>query len=232
LGTETVESISEYSKLLLPVMTAALAAQGGIGTSAGIYMLSAAFHSLLSAMISRVIMPLIYIYLSLAIANSVLSSSIIGKLKDGIQWLTVWGLKIILYIFTALISITGIVSGAADASAVKAAKITISGMVPVIGSIISDASETILVSAQLMKNATGVYGLLTVAALFLSPFLKIGIQYILLKITWFLSDTAGGGSAGKLVGDFSSALGMVLAMIACQSLFVLVSTVCFMKGVG
>ena len=41
-------------------------------------------------------------------------------------------------------SITGVISGTVDAAALKAAKIGISGAVPVVGNIFADATETIV----------------------------------------------------------------------------------------
>ena len=75
-------------------------------------------------------------------------------------------MKIVLYAFTGYIGFTGVVSGTTDAMAMKAAKLTISGAVPVVGGILSDASEAVLVSAGIMKNAAGVYGILAVLAIF------------------------------------------------------------------
>ena len=138
----------------------------------------------------------------------------------------------ILYIFTGYISITGVISGAVDASALKAAKLTISGAVPVVGSILSDATETILVSAGLMKSAAGVYGIFAFLAVCISPFLKIGAQYILLKVTCAVCNTFDCKSAVTLVESFSSGMGFVLAMTGTVCILLLVSVVCFMKGMN
>ena len=48
LGIETIEDLSAYGKLLLPVMTAAVAAQGGATTSAALYTGTVFFNSVLT----------------------------------------------------------------------------------------------------------------------------------------------------------------------------------------
>lgn len=231
LGTQTVTELSEYGKLLLPVMTAALAAQGGITASAALYTGTALFDALLCGLIASVIVPMIYMFLSLSVANSALGEGTLARLRDFIKWLMTWSLKIVLYVFTGYIGITGVVSGTADAAAVKAAKLTISGVVPVVGSILSDASETILVSAGVMKNAVGVYGLLAILAVWLGPFVRIGAQYLLLKLTCAVCGVFGSKQTIKLIQDFSGAMGMLLAMTGTVCLLLLISTVCLMKGV-
>lgn len=232
LGVQTIEGLSEYGKLLLPVMTAAMAAQGGTTTSAALYTGTAFFDAVLSSFLSKLLVPMIYLFLCLAVANSAIGEEILKKFRDLIKWLMTWGLKIILYVFTGYMGITGVVSGSADAAAVKAAKLTISGAVPVVGSILSDASETILVSAGIMKSAVGVYGLLAILAAWIGPFIRLAVQYLLLKATAAVCGVFGSKEASVLINDFSTAMGMLLAMTGAVCLMLLISTVCFMKGVG
>lgn len=231
LGIQTVEELSEYGKLLLPVMTAALAAQGGAASSAALYTGTAFFNTLLTAGISKLIVPMVYIYIALCVTTYAIDEDILKNLRDFIKWLMTWSLKIIIYIFTGYIGITGVVSGTADASAVKAAKLAISGFVPVVGNIISDASEAILVSAGVMKSAAGIYGLLAILSVWIGPFLQIGVQYLLLKITAAICGVFGCKSSVNLIRDFSGVMGFLLAMIGTVCLLLLISTVCFMKGV-
>lgn len=231
-AADTVTELSEYGKLLLPVMTAALAAQGGITGSAALYTGTAIFDAVLCALISSVLVPMIYVFLALATANGALGEELLKKLRDFVKWLVSWCLKTILYVFTGYISITGVVSGTADQTALKAAKLTISGMVPVVGGILSDASEAVLVGAGVVKNAVGVYGLLAIAAIAIGPFLRIGVQYLLLKLTAAVCGVFGSKRTTELIQDFSAAMGLLLAMTGTVCLLLLISTVCFMKGVG
>lgn len=230
LGARTVVELSEYGKMLLPVMTAAMAAQGWTTSSASLYTGTVFFDSVLSSAISKLIIPMLYVYLCLCVANSTIGEEILKKLRDFVKWALTWCLKIVLYIFIGYIGISGVVSGTTDAAAVKAAKLAISGSVPVVGSIISDASEAVLVSAGVMKNSVGISGLLVIIALWIGPFLRIGVQYLLLKITAAVCGVFGTSRSAGLIQDFSDAMGLVLAMIGTVCLLLLISTVCFMKG--
>ena len=232
LGTETVLELSSYGKLLIPVMTAALASQGGVTSSAALYTGTAVFDAVLSTLVGKLLVPMVYLFLVVSIANGATGRSLLKKLRDLIKWLCTWGLKTVLYVFTGYMGITGVISGTADAAAVKAAKLTISGVVPVVGGILSDASETVILSAGVMKNAVGVYGLLAVAAIWVTPFLTIGVQYLMLKLTAAVCGVFGVKEASELIGDFSGAMGLVLGMTGAVCFFLLVSIVCFMKGMG
>ena len=231
LGVSTIQQISEYAKLLLPVMTAAMAAEGAVTTSAALYTGTVLFNTILSSAITKLIIPMVYIYIVLSIVNSAIGEELIKRMRDFVKWLMTWSLKIAVYLFTGYIGITGVISGTADAVSVKAAKLALSGLVPVIGNIISDASETILISAGVMKNAVGVYGLLAIIALCIGPFLQIGMQYLLLKISGAVCSTIGTNKQVKIIDDFTSVMGFLLGMTGTVCLVHLISTVCIMKGV-
>lgn len=232
LGRETVEKISEYGKLILPVLTGALAAQGGTVMSASLYAGTALFSAVLSMAISKLLIPLLYIYLCVCIACSAISEEVLDQLRKFIKWLLTWGLKMVLYVFTGYMTISGVISGTVDASALKATKLAISGAVPVVGSILSDASETILLSAGVMKNSAGAYGLVALATLLIGPFLKIGVHYLLLKLTASVCSVFAPKEVTGLVFDFSSGMGFVLAMTGITCLLLMIGIVCFMKGMG
>ena len=232
LSTATITEISEYGKLLLPVLTSALAAQGGITTSTALYAGTVLFDSVLSGILTNLMIPGIYIYLVLAIGQAAMGEEILKKLSALMKGLAVWILKTVLYVFTGYIGITGVVSGTTDAAALKAAKLTISGVVPVVGGILSDASEAVLVGAGVVKNAAGIYGILAILAVFAGPFLKIGCHYLLLKLTGTISSVFGAKQCTDLIGDFSSAMGILLAVTGSVCLLQLISTVCFLRGVG
>ncbi len=232
LASVTITEISEYGKLLLPVMTAAMAGQGGISTSASLYTATALFDALLTAIIGKLLRPLIFLFLFLAVASSAIGEEKLHKLRDTIKWVMTWMLKTILYIYTGYIGITGVVSGTTDAAALKAAKLTISGIVPIVGGILSDASEAVLVSAGAVKNAAGIYGLFAVIAMWIGPFMQIGVHYLLLKATASICSVFASKQCTSLIQDFSSAMGLLLAMTGAICLMLLISLVCFLRGVG
>ena len=231
LGTNTITELDSYGKLLIPVMTTALASQGGVTKSAALYAGTTLFSSVLTTVLSKLFLPMIYIYLALCIANRAVGQDVLSSIKKFIKWLMSWMLKIVLYIFTGYITLTGVVSGSADAIALKATKITVSGMVPVVGSIISDASEAILISADVMKNTAGIYGIFAFLAICIGPFLKIAVQYILLKAIAAICGIFGVKNTCGLIEDFSQTMGLLLAATGSICLMLLITTVVFMKGV-
>ena len=79
LGAETVQELSDYGKLLWPVMTTAMAAQGGIASSAALYAGTAVFDSVLSSLIAKLLVPMVYLFLALAVANSAVGEDLLKQ---------------------------------------------------------------------------------------------------------------------------------------------------------
>lgn len=232
LGVETVQLLSQYGKLLLPVMTGILASQGGIAGAAALYSGTMVFNAVLGALISRLLVPALYGMLALALANCAVGENTLRQLQSFLGWLTGFLLKGGVYLFTAYLSLTNVISGGADAAAIKAAKMTISGTVPLVGGMLADASEAVLVSAGLVKRAVGLYGMLALLTIWLAPFLRIGALVLLLRGTTAVCSIFGSKRITGLMGDFSKVMGLVLSMTGTMCLLLLVSTVCFLKGMS
>lgn len=232
LGMQTVRELQEYGNLLVGVLASALAARGGVTVSAALYAGTAVFHGVLGAAVSSVFMPMLWMFLALAVADGALGDKLLSRLKALLKWMMEWSLKLTLYLFTGYMTITGVISGTADAAAAKAARIAISGAVPVVGGILADAADAVLLSASALGSGAGVWGILTVIACFCVPALRLGCQYLLLKITAAAGGALGGLRCVSLAEDFAGALGLQLALVSTQTVLLLISTVCFLRGMA
>ena len=232
LGVQTVRDLQEYGRLLLPVLASALAATGGVTASTGLYVGTAVFNTLLSSAIPWAMLPALKLLLALSIAHGAVGEPILARLGALVRFCSEWALKLGLYLFTGYMAVTGVVSGTADALAGKAAKLAVSGAVPVVGGILSDAADAVLLSAATLGSGAGVWGVLTILAVFLAPALRIGVQYLLLKLTAAAGEALGCGRCAGVVGDFAGVLGLLMALCWTQAVMLLITSVCFLKGMG
>ena len=230
LASETVASICEYSKLLLPVITAASAAQGGVTSATALHIGTAAFTSFLYSIISHILIPAVYFFLAAAIASCVLGEEMMKQMKEHLKKFSAWFLKSILAIYMSYISVTGIVTGTVDKAAQKTAKAAISTVVPVIGKSLAEASDALLISIGIAKNAVGIYGIFALLAIVLAPFLKIGANYLVLKGIAMLCSFPDSKRLSTLVADFSSAMGLLLGIVGSICVMSLIGAVSFMRG--
>ena len=132
---------------------------------------------------------------------------------------------------TTYLTVGGAVVGATDVRAVKLAKTAISGAVPVVGSILSEAAESVLAGAGILRAAAGVLGMLAVLALCLTPFLRLGVQYLLYQGAAMVAATVGQKQLIRLIAMLGDAFGLVLAMTGASALLLLVSIVSSLTAV-
>ncbi len=230
LGKTTMEDITNFSGLLLPVMAAAATATGAAVSAGAMYTVAAFFSNLLIRVCRYLLIPLVYAYVGLAMAGDALEEDRLTKLRELLGWVIKTGLKAVMYLFTGFLAATGILSGSADAAALKAAKLTLSSVVPVVGGIISDAAETVLSGAGLLRSAVGTFGMLTILAFFALPFCRMGISYLTLKLTTALSGVVHHRHS-TLLEAITDAVGFLLAMTGSSALMSLLSCCCFFKAV-
>ena len=107
----------------------------------------------------------------------------------------------------------------------KAAKFAISGAVPVVGGILSDAAETVLASAGVLRGTVGVFGMVTVLGICLVPLLRLAVHYLAYKLVAALASALGSGPPCALVDRLSSAFGLVLGMMGASCLLLLITLV-------
>ena len=103
LGIQTVSELSQYGKLLIPVLTGALAAQGGVTSSTSLYAITVFFVSVLTTLIVKLTVPMIYIYVCLSLLNNAVGDELLLNLRNFLKWLITWSLKIVLYVFTGFL---------------------------------------------------------------------------------------------------------------------------------
>ena len=221
LGVETMDELSTMAKLLLPTIAAAMAGGGCVGSASvwqvGALMLSDIFLSLMR----DVLVPVLYCMIGTAAAGALLEQSRLSLLSKGIGKLLSWGLSVI--VFTAFLSISNLLAGSADRLAVKVGKTVISGAVPVVGGILSDATEAVAAAALTLRGTLGVLGVFSVLALCLVPLLRMAVQYLFYQLAAFFSGMVGSQSLSRFLEQLSSAFSLMLAMTAGGAFLLLVS---------
>lgn len=225
MGREALEQMGGFSKVLLPTITAAAAASGAPSGAAARQLATMLFSDVLLTLIERLLLPMVYAYVAACTAYAALGNEGLKRVADLLKWAVRSILTGVLLTFVGYLTVSGVIAGSADAMTLKAAKLTISGMVPVVGGILSDAAETVLAGAGILRNTVGVFGMLGVLALCVVPFLQLGVHYLVYKLTAALAATVSGGRMSALIDRIGGAFGLVLGMTGASALLLLVSLV-------
>lgn len=232
LGTNAMEELSAYGTLMLPILSAAAVSAGSVTGAPMQYAIAVLFSDLLLTLFTKLMVPFLYILLGLAVADCVSQALSFGRIREVVTWIVKAAMKTILYAYFGFLTVTQVVAGTADAMTVKAAKLTLSGVVPVVGSILSDASETLLVGASMLKNTIGTVGLLAVLAICVLPFLRISVQLLMLKLTAAAAEITAPKPLISMIDAIEETMSLLLGMLGSSVMILFVAVVCSMKAVG
>lgn len=232
LGSETVARIDALSRAVMPSLSAIAAAGGAITSATAKYAVAAAFIGILITLANDLIMPLVYGYLAVVIANAAMGEAILEGIAKLLKWAATTLLTGITLIFTTYLSLSGILASVGDAAGLKLTKSALSAALPVVGGIVSDAAGTIMAGMNLLKSAVGIFGTLAVAAVCILPFLKLGVHYIAYKAAARLTEMTVEGRLSKLISGIGSAFGIVMGLTGSCALMLLFSIISIVKAAG
>jgi len=233
-ASDALTAAGAFMLTFIPVMAGILAVMGQM-TAAGIFGSSVvAAAQIFSEIMAAALMPLSASVLGVSIAGAVTPDLQTYKLAAAVKKIVIWTLGLSATLFTGLLGIQGMVAASADSLAMKAAKFTVSGSVPIVGGAVSDALGIAAGSVSILKSTTGAFGLIALAAVCLPPLLSALCFRLALTAAAAISDIFGVGRLGSLIRSGESVMAIILAMIICFALIMLVSTAFMMKigGMG
>ena len=227
-----LNQLSDYSKAALPAMFTAAAACGAVGSASAKYAATCLALDVLMSVSQKLIIPLVYSYLALAVAGSVFPNSLLSNTARLTKWIAGTIMTAMTIAFSAYIGMTGLVAVSVDAVAIKTARTVISTTLPVVGGIISDASGAVLSAASVIKNSAGVFGLIAVCALCAGPFAVLSVRMLVLKAAAAASDMVPNSRLSGLINSVSTAMGLLLGLLGCCGIMLFISIMAGIKAVS
>lgn len=232
VGGQALQTLTDYSHVLLPCLSTAAAASGA-WTSAGVkYAVSSLVMDMIITTEQTIAVPFLYTYASASIAAQLTEQPLLISVSGIMKQMMKWVLIILTTGFTVYLSVTGLMSGTVDAAAAKAAKTVISSALPVVGSILADASGAILSGVQMLRNGIGLIGLFVILAVCASPYLTLGSHYLVYQICAGISASFGDKKVGNVIRCIGEVYGFLLGMVGSVSIMLFVSVISLMKTVN
>lgn len=230
--TEALASLNDYARAALPAVYSAAAISGAVVSAGAKYAAVCLGLNVMMDVLRRLTLPLIYAYLALAVSRSVFPNAVLSAVTGAVKWTAVTVMTVMTMGVNAYIALTSALTGPADAAAVKGAKAVISGTLPVVGGILSDAASAVLSSAAVIKNAAGVFALIAVCALCVAPVAAIGVKMLLFRACAAVASALDGRRLAGLLGDLAAALGMMLGVLGCTAIMLFVAFMAAIRTVS
>lgn len=167
---------------------------------------------------TNILIPIALVSTALGIISKISDQAQVGKLSKFLHSSMVWILGTVLTLFVSVTSLEGGLTASIDGVTAKAAKTAIASVVPVIGSILGDAVNTIVGCSNIIKNAVGMVGIIVIIAICIKPILQLAV----LTVTYYLgaalcqpiADEKIVGILEQMGGTFKIFLAVMFALTA------------------
>ena len=230
--TEAIRRLCDYARAALPAVFTASAVSGAVVSAGAKYAAVNLCLNVMMDVLQRITLPLIYAYLALCISRCACPNAVLNAAASTLKWLCITTMTLLTMGVGAYISLTGALTGGADAAAVKGTKTVIASVLPVVGGILSDAASVVLASASIIKSSAGVFALVGVCALCLAPFAAIGVKMLLFRLCAAVASAVEGKRLAMLLGDLSAAMGMLLGVLGTVTIMLFISFMAAIRTVS
>ena len=229
----TIEECSVFLKAFIPIFGSLLTASGKpistVTYSTLLFMLS----QFVSFAIANIIVPVILLFLAFSLSGCVNDTINIEPITNGVKKTTYIVLGIMITVFVSFLTLQGIVASSGDAVSLKAGKFLVGNFVPVIGGAITDALSSMYTYMGLIKNTTGVFGIVIMVITFLPSLIEICLISMFVYIASVISDVLSLNQITVLLKSIQSCFSIMIASFVTYIILIIITfTIIISVGVG
>ena len=234
---KNVARAAESSTVLMlsfvPVFAGIMLVSGQAVTAASYQSAMLFAVELISIAATELIVPLMTVSLALSATGSVTPDLKLGAAGGLINKSCGWLLGIAATVFTGLMAVQGLISAAADDLTTRTVKFSLGAFVPVVGSALGEALNTVRGCLSLLKSTLGGFGVIAIALIALPPIIECVIWLITLG---FLNMAAEMFSLSSVSALFKAVQGvlktLVAVLLSCSMFMIVATTVVTLAGGG
>ena len=221
---DSIQSLVGFMNSLIPILITLMIATGSIVSANLIQPILLFLITFIGNFITGVIIPLVLVSTSLGIISKISDRVQIDKLSKFFKTSVVWILGVILTIFVGVVSIEGTLSSSVDGITAKTAKAAVSSFIPVVGKILGDAVDTVIGCSSILKNATGIVGVIILIGIAIVPIIKLAILMAIYYLEAALCQPIADEKIIKLLDQMGDTFKTLLAIMCSISVMFIIGT--------
>lgn len=224
-----LESVTGYFSLLgkvsaacVPLMGVLYAMGGNVSTAVAASSGLSIFMTVLEEAVGKTVLPFCGICMALALLSALNPSLRTGTLLSTLKKNYTTALAFLMMLLLAMLAAQTTLAARSDTLAMKSVKFAAGNLIPVVGGSVSELLRTVSAGVGYLRGTVGIFGIL----LLLLMLLPTLVELLLFRLTWQISaslaDMLGCDSEKKLLDEFASLLGYLVAAVSiCSSVLVL-----------
>ncbi len=219
-----IENTTAFAKVFVPGLATVMLASGQGKTALGYQTTMIFAVEFVSTFLLNTVLTLLYMYLAFSIVSKVAGEYNLDMITKSIKSIVTWSLTLLMTLFVALITIKGVVGAGADSIALRTGKFFVGSFVPAVGAALSEAAATMYKSVGLIKNTTGIFGIIASVMYFVPPLIKVLVYKFTCNIASAAAELLGTDKISSLLKDVSTVLNLILSVILSYAALIILST--------
>ncbi len=231
VAEQTVDVMIGFMEALLPLLLFLLTAVGAITSAALFTPLMLFAVNVLGILMKTVILPLFLLTAILDSLNYFSRTYRLGQLASLIRQggMILFGFGMML--FTGLLAVQGVSGGIADGLGLRTAKFAVGNFIPIVGKMFADSVDVIFGASLILKNAIGIFGMVTVGTVCLVPLVKLLVLAFLMKAGGALIQPMGEDRLASCLAQLGTHILLLFAVVLSVALIFFL-TITIIVGVG
>ena len=226
---DSIQNLVNFMNLLIPILITLMITTGSIVSAGLLQPILLFLITFMGNFITGIIIPLILVSTSLGIVSNISSKIQISKLASFFKSGSIWILGIILTIFVGLVSIEGTLSSSVDGITAKTAKAAVTSFIPVVGKILGDAVDTVIGCSSILKNATGIVGIIILLGIAIIPIIKLVFLMVIYYLGSAVCQPIADEKIIKLLEQMGDTFKVLLGVMCSISVMFIIGTTLVIK---
>lgn len=227
----TVQQLSDVMLAMLPMLTALLAASGALTTAALFHPAVVFICHIVTQVVVRWAFPLLFAAVMVEIAGHFTPDRPLARLAGLMRRGSLWVLEGAMVLFLGVITVQGAAGAVTDGVALRGFKFAAKALIPVLGSAFSDAGELVMTSSLLLKNASGLLGLVLVAMIAALPIIRLAVMALAYRFAAAMAAPLGSSAVGDLLDVLADGMTTLTVAVGAVALMFYL-TITIMMGAG
>lgn len=227
IGRDILSAMSSFMFALLPLLATMLAAVGAVTSAALFHPLLMTVVTLVVRVIEQIVFPLLFLSAIVGVIGQIVTEFPLTRLAQLFRQGAVTALGLFFTVFLGVMVIRGSIAPVSDGVALRTTKFLAGAVIPVVGGMMADAVEVVVGGSMLIKNALGVFGLVTLMTLLAFPLLKIFALVVIYRVATALVQPMSDPRLVEVLSVMASTLTSLMAAVTTAALmfFVVITVV-------
>ena len=207
----------------IPAVTASAAAMGGVSSAA----ISGAGLAMILSFIGQfslgVLFPLQKTVFALDLTAEIARYKPLSAFSRGLRTLFLTLLGVVSALLSGVFALQNVIAAKSDSLSLRAFRFTVGSALPLVGSVFSESSKTLLSSLSLIRSSVGAAGVCMILLLFLPTLILLLCARLVLVFSASFAASLEASPADKLFSAGASAVGGLCAALSLSDLCAIVA---------